>query len=59
MDNLFVRESLVVSYQDDILITGSSDAEHLDNLDRVLYSHNHDQLFKHIIHMHIHLYAES
>ena len=36
MDNLFVRKPHVVSYQDDILITGSSDAKYLDNLDRVL-----------------------
>ena len=36
MDNFFPREPYVVSYQDDILITGSSDAEHLDNLDRIL-----------------------
>ena len=36
MDNLFTREPQVVSYQDDIQITGSLDAEHLDNLDRVL-----------------------
>ena len=33
MDNLFTREPHVISYQDDILITGSSDTEHLDNLD--------------------------
>ena len=36
LDNLFARETPVVSYQDNILITGSSDAEHLHNLDRVL-----------------------
>ena len=36
IDNLFAREPHVVSYLDDILITGSSNAEHLDNLDRVL-----------------------
>ena len=35
-DNLFTSEPYVVSYQDDILITESSDTEHLDNLDRVL-----------------------
>ena len=33
MDNLFTRETHVVSYQDDILITGSSHAEYLDNLE--------------------------
>ena len=33
MNNLFAREPHVVSYQDDILITGSSDAEHQDNLE--------------------------
>ena len=33
IDNVFAREPHVVSYQDDILITGSSDVEHLDNLD--------------------------
>ena len=36
MDNLFVREPRVVSYQDDILITGSYDTEHLGNLERIL-----------------------
>ena len=36
MDNLFAREPHVVNYLDDILITGYSDAQHLDNLDRVL-----------------------
>ena len=25
----------------------------------VLYSHNHDQLYKHIIHIHLHMHAES
>ena len=33
IDNLFAREPHVASYQDSILITGSSDSEHLDNLD--------------------------
>ena len=36
MDNLFASEAYFVSYQSDILITGSLDAEYLDNLDRVL-----------------------
>ena len=35
MVNLFTREPHVVSYQDEILITGSSDAEHLDNLKKL------------------------
>ena len=25
----------------------------------LLYSHNHDQLYKHIIHIHLHMHAES
>jgi len=36
MDNLLANEPHVVCYQDDILITGSTDSEHLTNLDRVL-----------------------
>ena len=36
MDNFFMRELHVASYQDNILITRSSDAEHLDTLHRVL-----------------------
>ena len=35
MVNLAARETRVVNYQDGILITGSSDAEHLDNLDNL------------------------
>ena len=35
MDNLFTREPYAVSYQDDILITGSSDGEHRDNLKKL------------------------
>uniref|UniRef100_UPI00358F594F uncharacterized protein n=1 Tax=Myxine glutinosa TaxID=7769 RepID=UPI00358F594F len=36
MDSLFAAERNVVCYQDDILVTGHTDAEHLQNLERVL-----------------------
>ena len=31
----------------------------LQVLKGVLYSHNHDQQYKHIIHIHLHMYAEQ